>query len=291
MKPSSFGYHAPDTVDEAAALLAELGDEAKVLAGGQSLVPMMSLRLAYFEHLIDIGRIESLRGIRVESDHVVIGATTLEATVERDPEIAAKVPLLARATRFIGHPQIRNRGTVGGSIAHADPAAEYPLVALSLGAEVEVVSVRGTRRVGAADLFDGLWTTSLEADELLTEVRFPIWSGRCGFSVHEFARRFGDFALAGAMVAVQLDEGGTVQRCAIGLLGLGHVPLRAGAAEAAARGSAAADVEGKELGRLAVADLDGVASDQHGSAHYRCRVGGAMVERAWNDAIREALGA
>jgi carbon-monoxide dehydrogenase medium subunit len=287
VKPSAFEYHAPRTIDEAVALLAELGDGAKVLAGGQSLLPMISLRLAYFDHLVDVGRISELRGIRSEDGAVVIGATTLDAAVESDQDVAQRVPLVARATPLIGHFQIRNRGTVGGSIAHADPAAEYPAVALALDAEVETVSPRGRRQIPAGSFFQGFWTTGLEGDELLTGVRFPIWSGRCGFSLREFARRHGDFAVAGAVVAVQVDADDRVERCAISLLGLGPTPLRATAAEQAAVGQKP-DLDADELGQLAMADLTNVPSDVHGSARYRTRVGAAMVTRAWNEAIGEA---
>jgi carbon-monoxide dehydrogenase medium subunit len=287
VKPSAFEYHAPHRVDEAAALLAELGDGAKVLAGGQSLIPMLSLRLAYFDHLVDVGRIPELEGIRHEADAVVIGATTLDAAVETDAEIAARVPLLARATPLIGHFQIRNRGTVGGAIAHADPAAEYPAVALALDAEMDVVSVRGRRSIPAGELFRGFWTTSLEADELLAGVRFPVWTGRCGFAVREFARRHGDFAVAGAVVGVHVDADDRVERCAIGLLGLGPTPLRAAVAESAAVGQKP-DLDADELGRLAMSELTDVPSDVHGSDRYRTRVGAAMVTRAWHEAIGEA---
>jgi carbon-monoxide dehydrogenase medium subunit len=287
MKPSQFEYHAPSTVDEAVALLADLDEGAKVLAGGQSLVPMISLRLAYFDHLVDIGRIDTLRGIRHENDAVVVGASTVDAAVERDAELAAKVPLLTRATPYIGHFQIRNRGTVGGSIAHADPAAEYPAVALALDAEMRAASPRGQRTIPAAEFFNGFWTTALARDELLTSVRFPVWSGRCGFAVREFARRHGDFALAGAVVAVELDADDRVARCAIGLLGLGSTPLRATVAENAALGHKA-DALTADLGALATEDLSDVPSDLHGSARYRRRVGAAMVRRAWDEAIEEA---
>jgi carbon-monoxide dehydrogenase medium subunit len=287
MKPSSFDYHAPESIDEAVALLAELGEGAKVLAGGQSLVPMISLRLAYFDHLVDIGRIDALRGIHAEADTIVIGAATVDAAVEHDLEVAARVPLLARATPFIGHFQIRNRGTLGGSIAHADPAAEYPAIALALDAELEVVSPRGTRVIRAAAFFDGFWTTALASDELLVSVRFPSWRGRTGFAIREFARRFGDFAMAGAVVAVQLDDDNRIARCAIGLLGLGPTPLRATAAENAAIGGSA-DLSAYELGQLAVSELNEIPSDLHGSARYRRRVGAAMVARAWQEAIEEA---
>jgi carbon-monoxide dehydrogenase medium subunit len=287
VKPSAFEYHAPGTVDDAVTLLAQLGDGAKVLAGGQSLIPMLSLRLAHFDHLIDIGGIPELGGIRYDDDVAVIGATTIDAAVEHDAELATKVPLLARATPLVGHFQIRNRGTVGGSIAHADPAAEYPAVALALDAEIEAASPRGRRRIPAEAFFDSFWTTALEPDEVLVGVRFPVWSGRCGFAIREFARRFGDFALAGAVVAVQVDGDDRIERCAIGLLGLGSTPLRATAAEQLALGHTA-DVSADELGELAMSDLGNVPSDVHGSSAYRTRVGAAMVSRAWSDAIGEA---
>jgi carbon-monoxide dehydrogenase medium subunit len=287
MKPSAFEYHAPESVDEAVTMLAELGDGAKVIAGGQSLVPMMSLRLAYFDHLVDIGGIAELRGIRNDEDAVVIGATTIDAAVEYDADLATRVPLLARATPLVGHFQIRNRGTVGGSIAHADPAAEYPAVALALDAEIEAVSPRGKRRIPAGAFFEGIWTTALAPDELLTGVRFPVWNGRSGFAIREFARRFGDFAIAGAAVAVGLDADDRIERCAIGLFGLGPTPRRATAAEQAALGQKA-DVAAEELGQAAMSELTDVPSDLHGSAAYRRRVGAAMVSRAWSDAIGEA---
>lgn len=290
MKPAAFAYHAPTTVDEAVTLLAELGDEAKVLAGGQSLVPMLSLRLAYFDDLVDVGRIEELAGIRPEADAVHIGATTVDAAIERDAALAEQVPLLAKVTPLIGHFQIRNRGTVGGSIAHADPAAEYPAVALALDAEMEAVSARGRRTIAARDFFTGFWSTALAPDELLAGVRFPTWSGRCGFAVREFARRFGDFAIAGAVVGVQVDADDRIERCTIGLLGLGPTPLRATTAEGAAVGQPASTVDLDELGSLAVGGLDEVPSDVHGPATYRRRVGAAMVSRALADAIEEATG-
>jgi aerobic carbon-monoxide dehydrogenase medium subunit len=287
LKPSAFEYHAPTTADEAVGLLADLGDDAKVLAGGQSLIPMLSLRLAVFEHLVDIARIEDLRGIHRDNGTVVIGAGTVDAAVEASAEVAAAVPLLAEATPWIGHFQIRNRGTVGGSIAHADPAAEYPAVALALDAEVEALSPRGRRRIPAADFFTGFWSTGLEPDELLVNIRFPLWTGRCGFGVREFARRHGDFAIAGAAVAVELDAHDRVRRCAISLLGLGATPLRATAAEKALPGQPAG-VSPDEVGRLAMSEVSEAPSDLHGSAEYRKRVGAAMVARAWIDAIGRA---
>ena len=287
MKPSAFEYHAPTTGAEAVGLLADLGDDAKVLAGGQSLIPMLSLRLTAFEHLVDVARIEDLRGIHRGNGAVVIGAGTVDTAVEASAEIAAAVPLLAQATPWIGHFQIRNRGTVGGSIAHADPSAEYPAVVLALDAEMEALSPRGRRRIRAADFFTGFWSTDLQPDELLVNIRFPMWTGRCGFGVREFARRHGDFAIAGAVAAVELDAHDRVRRCAISLLGLGATPLRATAAENALQGQSA-DVSPDEVGRLAVSQASEAPSDLHGSAEYRKRVGAAMATRAWIDAIRRA---
>lgn len=288
MKPAPFDHHAPDTVEAAVAALAELGDEAKVLAGGQSLIPMLALRLAYFEHLVDVGRVASMGGIERRDGSLWVGATTTEAAVERSAEVAAAVPLLARVTPFIGHHQIRNRGTVGGSIAHADPAAEYPAVAVALDAELDVASVRGTRTIAAADYFTGLWSTAMEPDELLTGIRFPIWSGRCGFAVEELARRHGDYAIAGAVVGVELGEGDVVRRASIGLIGMGSTPVRAGAAEAVALGQDAGAVLADDVGRAAVEGLEGVPSDLNGPAAYRRRVAAVLVARAWTAAVEEA---
>ena len=222
MKPANFDYHRTEEAADAVRLLAELGDEAKLLAGGQSLIPMLALRLTVFGHLVDIGRIDGLRRIERRAGEVRIGAGTTAAAVEHNADVAAGVPLLARATPFVGHFQIRNRGTIGGSLAHADPAAEYPAVAVALDAELEALSPRGTRRIPASAFFTGLWGTVLEPDELLTGVTFPVWSGRCGFAVEELARRHGDFAISGAAVAVELDGDNHVRRCGIGLIGQGR---------------------------------------------------------------------
>jgi carbon-monoxide dehydrogenase medium subunit len=205
--------------------------------------------------------------------------------------VAFAVPLLARSTPFVGQFQIRNRGTVGGSLAHADPAAEYPAVALALGATLETLAPDGPRTIAAAGFFTGLWSTALDADELLTGVSFPVWSGRCGFGFEELARRHGDFAIAGAAVALELDDQDRVVRCGIGLLGLGPTPVRAAAAEAGAAGEGIGEIDAGELGRVAVAGLDAMPSDVHGSPAYRARVGAAMVARAWTAAVGEARGA
>lgn len=291
MKPAAFAYHRPDTVEEAVVLLGEYGEDAKILAGGQSLVPMLAMRLTHFDNLIDISRVTELNDISRLGHTVRIGAATPHAMVGLDDEVADAVPLLSLATPHIGHFQIRTRGTLGGSIAHADPAAEYAAVALALDATIEATSPRGRRNIEAAEFFTGLWETSLAADEILTAVQFPVWSGRCGFAVQEFARRHGDFAIAGAVVAIQLDDDNRVSRCGIGLLGLGSTPKRATPAETAVIGTPLGNVTAEEIGRLALSALTDIPADLQGSASYRTRVGAAMVARAWNQASTEALNA
>jgi aerobic carbon-monoxide dehydrogenase medium subunit len=288
MKAAQFAYHRPAGVTEAAQMLAEYGDDAKILAGGQSLVPMLAMRLTSFENLIDISRIDDLKNIDRVGDELVVAAGTPHALVGMDDEVAESVPLLTLSTPYIGHFQIRTRGTLGGAIAHADPAAEYAAVALALDATMEATSARGRRDIPAADFFTGLWETSLASDELLTAVRFPVWGQRSGFAVEEFARRHGDFAIAGATVAVALDDDGRVARCGIGLLGLGSTPLRGSAAEREILGARADEVTADDVGRLAIGGLAEVPADLQGSAEYRCRVGAAMVARAWASAVRQA---
>jgi carbon-monoxide dehydrogenase medium subunit len=208
-----------------------------------------------------------------------------------DDEVADSVPLLTLATPYIGHFQIRTRGTLGGAIAHADPAAEYAAVALALDAQMEALSPRGTRDIGSNEFFTGLWENSMESDEILTAVRFPVWGTRSGFAVEEFARRHGDFAIAGAAVAVELDDEGRVSRCGIGLLGMGSTPLRASPAEDAVHGRLVGDITADEVGQLAISSLDEIPADLQGSAAYRARVGATMVARAWESATAEASNA
>lgn len=286
MKAAAFDYHVPATAQEAVDLLAELGEEAKAIAGGQSLVPMLALRLAVFDHLVDLRKVEEMRGIERRDGALWVGAGTTQATIGRSAEVAELVPLLARATPLIGHFQIRSRGTLGGSVAHADAAAEYPAVVLALDATLEALSPRGARTIPAAEFFTGMWSTALAEDELLTGISFPVRGPRSGFAVEEFARRAGDFALAGTAVAVELAESGEVASCRIALFGLGPSALRATAAEEAARAGASPE----EVGQAAVTGLDGVPADLHGSADYRTRLGAVLVARALTKALEEARG-
>ena len=287
MKPAPFEYHASESVADAVGLLAEHADECKVLAGGQSLVPMLALRLTRFEHIVDLNRIPELSGVSRVNGSLRVGAMTRQRAVERDPTVAAAVPLLAAAIPFIGHNQIRNRGTIGGSIAHADPASELPAVALALGAELEIASASATRRVPASEFFEGTWTTCLADDELLIAVHFPVWEGHCGFAFDEVARRSGDFALAGVAAAVEVGDNGTVRRAALGLLGMGGTPLRALAAETAIVGRAPNASDLDEIAALAVADL-APPDDVHGSSAYRKRIGAHLVRRTLARALEEA---
>jgi aerobic carbon-monoxide dehydrogenase medium subunit len=282
MKPATFEYHAPTTVEDAVGLLREHGDDAKVLAGGQSLVPMLSLRLASFGHLVDLGRIAELRGLQREDGALRIGAMTAQAAVEHDADAIGAVPLLGEALPLVGHFQIRNRGTIGGSIAHADPASELPAVALALDAEMDVAGVDGPRGIGAADFFQGTWTTALTDDEILTGVRFPVWAGSCGFAVEEVARRHGDFAIVGAVAAVEASSGAPT-RAGIALFGVAPTPVRASGAESALVGGA----DPAEAGRLATEGLE-PADDIHASSEYRQHLAAVVVERALRRAMRGA---
>ncbi|MBV9282921.1 MAG: FAD binding domain-containing protein, partial [Chloroflexi bacterium] len=198
MKPPPFTYHAPRSLDEALALLARHGDEAKVLAGGQSLIPLLNFRLARPAHLVDVTRIPDLASIQRKGDALVIWAAARQAALERSSEVAMGWPILLEAVRYVGHPQIRNLGTVGGSVAHADPAAELPAVLSLLDARFHVRSARGPRQIAAEDFFLTYFTTALEADELLVEIEAPPVDRGTGHAFVEFARRDGDFALGGA---------------------------------------------------------------------------------------------
>jgi carbon-monoxide dehydrogenase medium subunit len=286
MKAAPFGYHAPDSVDAAVSLLGELGDEAKVLAGGQSLVPMLALRLARPEHLVDINRVAGLGEVRRDNGTLVVGATTRHASLMSDPAVAGSVPLLAKAAPHIGHFQIRTRGTIGGSVAHADSAAELPAVTRALDAEFEVAGPGGIRRIPAAEFFQTTFVTALEPDELLVAAHFPVWAPGAGFAVAEAARRAGDFALAGVVCGVEIDAG-RIRRAAIALIGMGSVPVRADAAERALAGAEVAGLDLGEVGQLAVADTD-PPSDVHAGSRYRKKVGATLTGRALAEAMKEA---
>jgi carbon-monoxide dehydrogenase medium subunit/6-hydroxypseudooxynicotine dehydrogenase subunit alpha len=285
MKPPPFEYDAPSSVDEALELLAAHGSEAKVLAGGQSLVPLLNFRLARPDRLIDINRLGELAQIRRRAEHLHVGALTRQAVLERSELVARHCPLLHQAIGFVAHAQIRNRGTVGGSIAHGDPAAELPVALAALDGEVLVRSRHGERRIGWEDLFVTHLTTSLEPEELLVEVIVPPVPPRTGAAFVEYARRHGDFALGGAAVTVTLDGGGTCQRATIGLLGAAPTPVRARDAESDLAGVAIDDEAARASGARAVKDIS-PTGDIHGSSAYRRRLIEAMVRRAILAAVK-----
>jgi carbon-monoxide dehydrogenase medium subunit len=288
VKPIDFTLHRPETVAAAVALLGEHADEAKVLAGGQSLVPLLNFRLARPEHVIDIGRLASLTEIRRTAGELVVGAMVRQAQAEHSAAVAAHTPLLAAALPNIAHPPIRNRGTVGGSLAHADAAAELPSVAMALDATFVARGPSGIREIAAAEFFRTHLTTALAADELLTEIRFPRALAGTGAAVLEIGRRRGDFALVG--VAVQLRQvDGAIADPRVCFTGVDEIPHRCRAAESVLTGAQPGpDV----IERAADAARDDVhpSGDLHATAAYRRDVAGTLLARAVAEALRRAEG-
>jgi len=283
VKPPRFDYHAPASVDEAVALLVRYGGDAKVLAGGQSLMPMLNFRLARPAALVDVNRIPVLAYVREDDGTVAFGAMTRQRTIEFSPVVARRLPLLHEATRWVGHLPIRSRGTIGGSIAHADPSAEYPAVLTALEGEVVVQGPRGRRTLRPAELFETYLTTSLAPDELLVEVRLPAMAAGAGYAFEEFARRHGDFAIVGIAAMVVRDGA----RCSVARLasaGAGPVPVRLRAAEQI--------LERDGLGETAIeaaaaraAELVSPDSDVHASADYRRHLTRVLTARAVKRAV------
>lgn len=288
MKPPPFEYYAPTTVEETLALLAEHEGESKILAGGQSLMPLLNMRLARPEVVIDVNRVAGLDGIREDDGDLIIGALTRQRAVERSETVQRLQPLLHAATLNIAHPQIRNRGTVGGSIAHADPAAEYPAVALALDAELTVAGPNGERRIDAADFFTTYLTTALEPTEMLTEIRLPKRPANSGWSFLEVSRRHGDFALAGVAATVTLDRNGSCSAARIVLFGVAPTPLRAQEAEQLLVGNALTDQLFEQAGAAASDAIQEPLSDVHAPAQYRKDVAGVLTRRALVEAAGRA---
>jgi CO/xanthine dehydrogenase FAD-binding subunit len=287
VKPAPFDYHRPATVDEVTGLLAQHGYEAKLLAGGQSLVPAMNFRLAQPAVLIDLERVAGLGELRLDGGVLRMGAMTRQRAAERSPAAARGAPLLVETLPFIAHPQIRNRGTVGGSIAHADPAAEIPAVMLALDACFRLHGPSGARTVRAEEFFTGLFGTALEPDELLTDVEVPAPAPGSGWAFGEVSRRHGDYALAGVAATVALDSAGRCSGARIALLSVGDGPVLATGAAAALLGQeptaeavrAAADAVGREIDPPA---------DIHASADYRRQLAEVLVRRVLPRAFERA---
>ncbi len=290
MKPAPFEYFDPRTVEEAVSLLREHGDDAKILAGGQSLMPLLNMRMARPEALVDLSRVPGLEYIRETDGALAIGAMTSKRAVERSELVKRRQPLLHAATLLVAHPQIRNRGTVGGSMAQADPAAEYPAVALVLNAELRAVGPDGERTIKADDFFVSYLTTALEPAEVLTEVRFPMLADGSGWAFQELSRRHGDFAMAGAAVTSLVEGAGRCTEARIVLFGVGATPVRARGAEQMIAGEALAQPLLEVAGRKASEDLDEPLSDVHASAEFRRHLAEVLTRRALNEAMARAGG-
>lgn len=287
MKPPPFRYAAPTSVEEVLDLLAaNADDEPRVLAGGQSLVPLMNFRLAQPGFLVDLRLVEALTTLRTDGDVLVIGAMVRQSAAERSPEVALASPLLAEALGYVAHTPIRNSGTVGGSLAHADPAAELPAVALALDAELVAAGPGGTRTIPAAEFFHGSFTTALEPGEILTEVRVPRREGVGGHAFVEFARTHGNFALVGVAAVIELDED-IVAGVSIALSGVASTPVRATAAERTLAGTSADAATIKVAVDAAVDELS-PAGDLHGSTETRTDIARSYLRRGIELALSRA---
>ena len=286
MIPPSFEYHRPSTVDEAIGLLLSLGSEAKILAGGHSLLPMMKLRFAQPEHLVDINRIPELKGVRVIGDDIVIGAMTSENAIIADPALNEKVPLLPEAAKLIADPIVRNRGTIGGDIAHGDPANDHPAIALACDAVMTIAGPEGIRQVAASDFFLGTYWTALEENDILTAITMKAFPPGAGYSYKKLKRKIGDWATAACAVVVSLS-GGKIDHVRITLTNLGPTALRAHDAEEVLLGQTATTDLIKQAADRAMAICD-PAEDLRGDPEYKTAMAGQMVQRAISEALSRA---
>jgi aerobic carbon-monoxide dehydrogenase medium subunit len=289
MYPAAFDYHAPASVDDALRLLGTLGDDAKLLAGGHSLIPILKLRFAQPAHLIDIRRIPGLAGVREDGDAVVIGATTTHRAVEHSALLKKLVPILPEAAAHIGDPLVRNVGTIGGSLAHADPGADLPAVILALGAELRTASLGGGRTIAAEDFFVGMLTSALTADEILTEIRVPIARGRTGGAYEKHPHPASGYALAGVAAVLALDESGAVASARVAVTGVGERATRVPAVERALVGQVG---DAAWIDRAAAAVGEGVEprEDLQGSADYKRELLRVVARKAITRALQRARG-
>lgn len=277
MKPPPFEYHLARSVPEAVGLLARL-QNAKILAGGQSLMPMLNLRYVHPDHVVDINRIPGLDRIEVSDGTLRIGAMVRQRRIETSSDVKKAAPILCEALSHVGHRQTRNRGTLGGSLCHLDPAAELPAIALLYGATVRVAGASGERTVPMGDFMADYMTPALAPGEIVTAVDFPLWDAGHGYGFHEFARRHGDFAVAAAACLMECDKAGRVSRVAISVAGVEAMPVRLAKAELTLHGQAATEDAFKKAAEHCLA-LKAIG-DVHGSAEYRRKVAAAMVRRS-----------
>jgi aerobic carbon-monoxide dehydrogenase medium subunit len=286
MKPSAFDYHAPSTIEEALVLLRDLGPDARPLAGGQSLVPMMNFRITNPSHLVDLNRVSGLSYVRVENGHLCIGAMTRHRDVEHSEVIKNAWPLLSGAMKHVGHVQIRNRGTIGGSLSHADPAAELPAIVGALDGELMLRGAAGTRTLRAEEFFLGVLTTAAQPDELLVEIRIPALPAGTSWAFDELSRRRGDFAIVGVAAVVRCDRSKKIDFARLTFAGVGEKYVRSRLAEEALLGKEPVADAISEAARVAASELD-PPSDLHASANYRRQVAEVMAERVLSQAVAQ----
>ena len=289
MIPAPFDYHAPETLSDAIALLRQHGDDAKVLSGGQSLLPLLKLRMGFAGQLVDIGRIAGLEYLREEDGFLKIGGRTRESALERSDLIRQRYPILHDTAVVIADPLVRNRATVGGNLAHADPANDHPATMLALRAEVIAVGGEGMRMIPIDQFFTGLFTTALAPDEILVEIRVPIPPPRSGGAYVKLERKVGDFATAAAAAQVTLAADGTVERVGIGLTAAGPTPIRAAAAEHFLAGKTPDAAAVAEAARLA-GEAAMPSPDRRGSVEYKRNMARVLTGRALNRALERAGG-
>ncbi len=287
MIPEPFEYHVAHSLEEASRLVAQFGAEGKILAGGHSLVPLMKFRLAAPKYLIDIGRLGDLKYIREDGDRIEIGALTTHYQIESSELLKTKCPLLPETAAEIGDAQVRNRGTIGGSISHADPAGDWPASILTLDAEIKAASTRGERWISAKDFFVELLTTALEGDEILTAIRVPVLAARSGTAYVKLRHPASGYAVVGVAALVSLDEQGHIAKANVGVTGIGAKAYRAAAVEDALQGKAASS---KRLAEASAHAADGVEvnSDLYASAEYRTHLASVYTRRALERAIERA---
>jgi carbon-monoxide dehydrogenase medium subunit len=287
MIPAAFEYHAPSTIGEATALLSKLGEDAKVLSGGQSLIPLMKLRLASPAHLVDINAIPGLSGIREADGFLRIGALTRESELEESEIVRTRYPLLHDTSKVIADPLVRNLATVGGNLAHGDPANDHPATMLALGAEIVAVGPKGERRLPIASFFTGPFETSLKPDEILVEIRVPVPPARSGGAYLKLERKVGDFATAAVAVQVTLGANGACEQVGIGLTNVGLTPIKATKAEASLKGKALDESAIKRAAELA-AEAAEPSADLRGSVEYKKDLVRVLTARALRKAVERA---
>ena len=289
MIPAAFDYHRPASLDEAVGLLTRHGDQAKVLSGGMSLLPMLKIRLASFAHLVDIGRIPGLEYIKEEGGFLKIGAMTRQAALERSDLIKSKYPILADAVPLIADPLVRNRGTVGGNVANGDPGNDQPAIAIAVGATLVARGQKGERTVPANQFYKGLYSTALAQNEILTEVRIPVPPARSGGAYAKLKRKTGDFAVAAAAVQLTLDAKGAVERCGIALTNAGLTPVEAADAAKYLVGKMPDEKTIMEAAKLAAAKST-PGADRRGSVEYKKEMARVLTARALKKAVQRAGG-